>query len=331
MTVLISGATGFVGLNLVEALLARGETVVSFALDAPPEPARARFAALPGQLVVEQGDVGETDAFTACLRRHRVDRLFPFAAITSGPDREREAPERVLQVNLLGFIGQLRAAREAGVRRVIAPSSAAVYGESAYGPGPLHEADTPPVPITVYGVSKYAVERSALRLGAVWGLDGGGARIGALFGPWERDTGLRDLLSPFWQVTRLARAGTDIVLPATLPPYAWAYSRDVTAGLLHLLDMPSFPHRVFNVCSGENWAGLLPEWCRLLQGAYPGWRWRQADEAVGEAAVNIRLADTRPRAALDIGRLRATGWSPAVPAPAALADYLGWHLETPAL
>lgn len=326
MTVLISGATGFVGLNLMEALLARGEDVVSFALDEPPEQARSRFASLPGRLTVERGDVGDTDAFTACLRRHRVDRLFPFAAVTSGPDREREAPERVLEVNLLGFVGQVRAARDAGVRRIVAPSSGAIYGESAYGPGPLREDGTPPVPISVYGVSKYAVERSALRLGDLWGLDLVVARIGAVFGPWERDTGLRDSLSPFWQVARLARAGTEIVLPKTLPPYAWVYSRDAAAGLLHMLDMPSPSHRVFNLCSGENWAGLLPEWCRSLQDAHPGLRWRHS---IDGAAVNVRLADSRPRAALDIGRLRATGWAPAFPSQVALADYLGWHLATP--
>ena len=41
MAVLLTGGTGFVGLNVAEALLARGETVVLHALDAPPEPARA--------------------------------------------------------------------------------------------------------------------------------------------------------------------------------------------------------------------------------------------------------------------------------------------------
>ncbi len=195
MTVLISGGTGFVGLNLAEALLRRGDRVVLFALDAPPAPALRHFATLPGELVLERGDVLDTDAFTACLQRHRVDRLFPFAAVTSGPDREFETPETVIQVNLLGFVSQMRAARAAGVRRVVAPSSGAIYGESAYGPGPLTEAGTPPVPITIYGVTKYAVERSALRLGALWEIDTVVARIGAVFGPWERDTGLRDSLS----------------------------------------------------------------------------------------------------------------------------------------
>lgn len=321
MTVLISGGTGFVGLNLAEALLARGERVVLYALDAPPEETLRRLRALPGTLAPERGDVRDAAAFAACLRRHAVDRLFPFAAITSGPDREDEAPERVFEVNLLGFVSQLRAARDAGVRRVVAPSSSAVYGESFYGADPMREDATPPVPVSLYGVSKYAVERTALRLGALWGLDVVAARIGAVFGPWERDTGLRDSLSPFWQLEQAARAGGEAVLPAAIPAYSWIYSRDAAGALLHLLDLAAPPHRVFNVCSGQSWDGRLLDWCRLLEGAYPSFRWRQSADP---AETTIRLSDTRPRAPTSIDRLSGTGWSPRFPPSAALADYLAW-------
>ena len=212
MAVLISGGTGFVGLNLAEALLSRGEHVVLAALDAPPASAAAHFATLPGRLETAVIDVTDTAAFKTLLQRHAVDRLFPFAAITSGPARESEEAEQVVSVNLLGFLGQLRAARDTGVRRVIIPSSAAVYGESVYSHAAMDETTTPCVPISLYGVTKYAVERSGLRLGALWGMNVIAARIGALFGPWERDTGLRDSLSPYWQVARIARAGGEAIL-----------------------------------------------------------------------------------------------------------------------
>lgn len=321
MTVLVSGASGFVGLNLTEALLARGDDVVMFQLDTPPDAALARLKALPGRLAVEHGDVGDTEGFTACLRRHRIDRLFPLAAVTSGPVREREEPERVLQVNLLGFVSQLRAARDAGVRRIIAPSSTAIYGESVYGPGPLAESGTAPVPISLYGITKYALERMALRLSELWDLDVVAVRIGAVFGPFERDTGVRDSLSPFWQIAQLARAGTAVVLPADLQPYGWIYSRDAASGLLHLLDMPTPSHRLFNLGSDENWDGVLVAWCRALHSVYPGLVWRQSRDL---AEINVHLTDTRPRAPMSIERLRQTGWQPAFPPAAALADYAAW-------
>ena len=207
MTVLVTGGTGFVGLNLAEALLARRERVVLAGLDQPPAAALRRFAQLPGTLVTEVADVRDEAGLEALFRRHSVTRLFPFAAVTSGPEREGAQPEAVFQTNLLGLIAQLRAARAAGVARVIVPSSSAVYGESFYRLPELDE-ESACVPVSLYGVSKFAVERTGLRLGTLWELDVIAARIGALFGPWERDTGLRDTLSPFWQAAQLrARDG----------------------------------------------------------------------------------------------------------------------------
>jgi nucleoside-diphosphate-sugar epimerase len=319
MSILISGGTGFVGLNLAEALLARGEHVVIAALDDVPASAQRVFARLPGRLTAVRADVRDVPSFTDLLRAHQVDRLFPFAAITSGPDRERDMPERVMEVNLLGFMGQMRAARDAGVRRVIAPASASVYGESFYTHASLTEAETPCVPTSVYGVTKYAVERTALRLGDLWGLDVIAARIGAVFGPWERDTGLRDMIGPHWTLARMARDGAAAVLPAEIPAYTWVYSRDVAAGLLHLLDMPAPPYRVFNVCSGTPWGPVITQWADRL-----GVDWRQSADL---AEVNVRFSETRPRGAMSVARIRTTGWTPRFGPSDAYADYAGWMAE----
>lgn len=322
MTTLISGGTGFVGLNIAEYLLARGDTVVIYALDTPPEPALQAFARLPGRLVVQTGDVRDTASFMDCLRRHKVERLLPFAAVTSGPGRESLTPELVFEVNLLGFIGQLKAARDAGVARVVAPASGAVYGASFYGDTPLDE-DAPCLPTSLYGVSKYAVDRSAIRLAALWDMDVVVARIGSVFGPWERDTGLRDLLTPFWQIAEAARTGGEAVLPAVIPAYSWVYARDVAAAVVHLLDLPpaAGPARVFNICSGLPWGDEILNWCRALAASDPGFTWRQSEDP---AEITIRFSETRPRVPMAIGRIRASGWRPAFPPEAAFADYLTW-------
>ena len=320
MSILISGGTGFVGLNLAEALLARGEHVVIAALDAPPPPAIAHFASLPGRLDTVIADVRDTEAFTALLRHHQVDRLFPFAAITSGPAREAEFPEQIVATNLVGFIGQLRAARDAGVRRVVIPSSSSVYGESYYQHALMDEATTPCVPIALYAVTKYAVERAGLRLAGLWGMDVVAARIGALFGPWERDTGLRDTISPYWHAARLAASGQPIVIPATLPTGAFVYARDAASGLLHLLDLPNPPYPVFNICSGTEWRPMLPAWCAKLAQS-PGATWHQSQD---QAACTVRPTDPRDRGRMSIARIQATGWSPGFTPEAALTDYQTW-------
>jgi nucleoside-diphosphate-sugar epimerase len=326
MAVMISGGSGFVGLNLVEALLTRGEHVVVTALDDLPASTRAVFAKLPGKLDTEKTDIRDTDAFANLLRRYEVDRLFPFAAITSGPEREREMPERVIEVNLLGFISQLRAARDAGVAKVIAPASGAVYGESFYTNDLVHEYTTPCLPTGIYGVTKYAVERSALRLADLWSMDVVVARIGSLFGPWERDTGLRDMIGPHWNIARHAVAGREAVLPAMLPAYTWVYSRDLAAGLLHLLDAPALEHRVFNICSGTKWGPVITQFADRLTKTFPGFTWRQSADP---AEVTVRLTDYRDRGTMDIARISATGWTPRFQPDAAYDDYAAWLHANP--
>jgi nucleoside-diphosphate-sugar epimerase len=318
MAVLVTGGAGFVGLNLVEALLARGRSVTVFGREPLPQAAATAFAPLPGTLRVVQGDVRDAAVLKTLFAGTRFDVVFPFAAVTSGPAREADDPESVLQVNVLGLLATLRAARDAGVRRVVVPSSSAVYGESAYSTAVMDEATTPCVPISLYGVTKYAVERMALRLGSLWGIDVIAARISAAFGPWERDTGVRDLIGPHAQLARAALAGEAAVLPARIPAYHWVYARDVASGLVHLMELPDPPHRVFNVCRGRAWGPEILDWAALLAGAYPGFRWSQGE------APTIRFTDERDRGHLSIARIAATGWAPEFPPEAAYPDYLAW-------
>ncbi|MCX7685062.1 MAG: NAD(P)-dependent oxidoreductase [Acetobacteraceae bacterium] len=321
--VLITGGAGFVGLNVAEALLARGEEVVIFGREPLPEAAACAFAALPGRLAVLERDVREEAALRAAFAAHAVDRVLPFAAITAGPERESAEPEAVLDVNVKGVVATLRAARDSGgVRRVLLPSSSAVYGESAYTHPVLDEAGTPCVPASLYGVTKYAVERLGLRLAALWGLDAVAARIGAAFGPWERDSGVRDTLSPFLALMQAALMGRQAVLPpAPLPSYDWVYARDLAAGLLKLLDAELPPHRVVNLASGLDWAPHVPALCEALAARFPGFRWRHA--APGEAPT-IRLNDSRPRGVLATARAAAFGWQARHTPDSAMADYASW-------
>ena len=321
--VLITGGAGFVGLNVTEALLAQGESVVIFGREALPDAAGRAFQGLPGQLAVIQGDVRDDAALRAAFAAHPVDRVLPFAAITAGPERESTDPETVLGVNVKGMIATLRAAREAGgVRRVVLPSSSAVYGESAYAVPVLDEETTPAVPISLYGVTKYAVERLGLRLASAWGLDAVAARIGAVFGPWERDTGLRDTLSPFLTLLQAAVARQEAVLPAApLPAYDWVYARDLAQGILRLMEAAAPPQRVVNLGSGLDWAPRFPALCDVLAREFPGFRWRRA--AAGEAPT-IRPNDSRPRGVLAVARAAAFGWAPRHTPEGAVMDYAAW-------
>ena len=329
-TILVTGGAGFVGLNLVEALLRRGDHAVVFGREAalPPE-AAAAFAPLPGRLTVIQGDVQDEAALRDVFARFRPEGVLPFAAVTAGPLREAAAPRLVIDTNLGGVIATLEAARDSGaVRRVVLPSSAAVYGEAAYAHPMLDEVTTPCAPISLYGVTKFSVERGGLRLAGLWGLDAVAARIGATFGPWERDTGMRDTLSPHLAIAQAALRGGEAVLPAApLPSYDWIYSSDLVAGLLALLDQAAPPHRVVNLGSGMDWSGAAMACCDVFAQAFPGFRARHA--APGEVP-NIVFQDVKPRGVLSVTRAADFGWRPRFDPTEAYADYATWLAQHPA-
>lgn len=309
--VLVTGAGGFVGLALVEALLTRGETVA--ALDAAP---LAQFATLPGQLQPIEADVRDEAAMRAAMRG--ADRMIIAAAVTAGPARERTAPEHILSVNVQAVATAVRLAAEAGLRRVVHLSSGSAYG-GADAADPVLLEDAPLHPTALYGISKMAGEAVALRLSALSELDLVAARLGTCFGPWEHATGLRDTLSPQWQILQAALRGEAAVLPHDAVR-DWLYVRDAAAGLLALLDTPGLPHRVYNV--GNEMPAPLSAFCRGLAAAHPGFTWR-----IGAPAT---IATYGERPAASIARLLAdTAFRPRFGAAEAVADWLEFHRRLP--
>lgn len=317
MPTLITGGAGFLGLNLSEALLTRGDEVVVFdATDVLPEAARRRFEALPGSLEARRGDVTDRAALEAVVRDHRVDRVIHAAAITPGPEREVRDARRIVEVNLMGTLAMIEVAVAHDVTRFVYPSSASVYGANAFDHDELDEVRTPPVPNAFYAIGKYAAERAVARAAEIWGLPAVVARVGAAFGPWERDTGVRDTLSAPMRTLRAALRGEEVVLPRP-GPRDWIYSRDVAAALIALLDAPTLAHALYNVSAGRRWT--VAQWCDRLAAAYPDFRY-SIDPAPGAATVEF---GPRDRAPLRIERLTEL-MQPSYGLEAAFDDYRAW-------
>lgn len=314
--VLVTGAFGFIGLNLVEALLARGDLVIGADLGGPPEAAARAFSAQRTRLVAVAGDVRDERFVHEILAQHRPDAVVHAAALTPGRAAERSRMAMAVEVNVLGTVRVLEAAAQHDCRRVLFLSSGAVYGTAGYSESLLDEAATHPVPGALYPITKLAAERLALRFGEVSGLDVVAARLGAAFGPWEADTGVRDTLSPHFQLARLARQGVEAVLPRR-SALDWNYSRDAAAALITLLDGPT-DARVVNV--GPGFALDLERFCEQLAGSYARFRWRYGTEA--EATIDLHGA--RDRAPLAIDRLRAAGFVPRYSEREAYDDYIAW-------
>jgi nucleoside-diphosphate-sugar epimerase len=293
MRILLTGACGFVGMNLVAALRARSHEVIEFSLETG-------------------GDVTDTPLLENLMRERRIEAVWHGAAITAGAQREKREASRILEVNTLATVRALEAAARAGVRRFVYPSSSAVYGATAFeGEGPVRE-DEPPRPLNLYGISKLAAERAVLHLGPALGVEVATGRINAVFGPWERDTGLRDTLSPHLQMAGLAREGKEAVL-ARGAERDWIYAPDAADAFVRMLEAPTLAPLAMNVTQGVLWP--LETMARSL-----GVRWRY-----GETNLGYGGPIDRPRRPLS-GQLllEKLGWEPAHSPEQACAAYAAW-------
>jgi len=253
MSILVTGAAGFVGLHLLEVLLARGEHVVGLSAGAIPDFAAARFAALPGRLVEVRGDVRDGALLAATLAGHGVRRVLHLAAITASGAREMAAADTVLDVNLGGLATVITACAQAGIERFVYASSIAVFG-GVSPDGSLVEEDAPHAAATLYAITKSAGE----------------AVTGRVFGPYEYATGVRDTLSQVYQATAMARAGEPFWFERPCVKN-WNYGPDVAARLAILLAAPAHAHHVYNLGTPHAWA--LADWCALLAARLPGVRY----------------------------------------------------------
>jgi nucleoside-diphosphate-sugar epimerase len=325
MTVLVTGGAGFVGVNMVEALLERGHDVVVFdATGLPPGAARA-LEPHAGRLRVQSGSVLDAPTVAALFGRYRIEHVVHAAAITSGPERESRDPASILDVNLRGTVNVLAAARDHGVARVIYVGSGAAYGESLYRLPRLYE-ETPSVPTTLYSITKHAAERMCLRLRELWDLPVACVRLGTVIGPWERDTGARDNFGTHSQLAAMAVAGRTAVLTDREIQRDWVYSRDVAEAVAALVSAPTLAHATYNVSSGVLWHAPIERWCEALARAFPKFSFHKA-AATDQA--NVWYTD-RDRGIMDVGRLaQDTGFKPVYVAGKAYEHYLNWIFRTP--
>lgn len=325
MTTLVTGGCGFVGLNLAEELLAKGESVVLLDRNPLPRDALRVLDRHSGRLIVAAADVCDAARVAEIFKTFGVRRVIHTAVITAGAQRESDETKQVIDVNLNGTVNVLRAAKDSLCGRIVSVGSGAAYGKTLLEGQPLREETSPSRPDTIYGITKLASEQTALRLAELWDLDVVCVRIGTVFGPWELDTGVRDLLTPQWQVARVAVAGGEAIVPAIEPRRDWIYSRDVASGLIAVLEHAAPRYRLYHLSSGIEWEGGFAQWCDTLRQAYPKFSWRVA--ANGEKP-NVSFVVEGDRAPMLIGRItKDIGFQPRCRPSDAHADYIRWIVE----
>ncbi len=175
MRYLVTGGAGFIGSNIVDELVKRGQEVV--VLDDLSAGKEANLAAVRDKIDLHIGSITDLAALqSACKGAHYVIHL---AARTSVP-RSVLNPVETNHVNIDGTLNVLVAARDAQVRRFVFAASSAAYGETPT----LPKVETMPAqPISPYGVSKYVGEMYAQVFGRTYGLENACLRYFNVFGP----------------------------------------------------------------------------------------------------------------------------------------------------
>jgi nucleoside-diphosphate-sugar epimerase len=173
--VLVTGGAGFIGSNLVRALLERGDAVR--VLDNFATGNRANLAGLEDEVEVIEGELRSYERVHNAVRG--VELVFHQGALPSVP-RSVQDPLTTSAVTIEGTLNVLLAARDEDVQRVVFASSSSVYGNG----GSLPRAETQqPDPISPYAVAKLAAERYCVSFHRVYGLETVALRYFNVFGP----------------------------------------------------------------------------------------------------------------------------------------------------
>ncbi len=195
MKSLVTGGAGFIGSNLVDALLARGDDVTI--LD---DLSTGRLVNLEGALAsgarLAEVDVRDGAAVGALFAEARPELVFHLAAQID-VRKSVEDPFFDAAVNVGGTANVLEAARSSGVGRVIFVSTGgALYGEGADKQLPLPES-TPIAPLSGYGQSKWCAEGYLGLFERLYGLSGMSLRLGNVYGPRQDPLGEAGVVAIF--------------------------------------------------------------------------------------------------------------------------------------
>ena len=175
MRYLVTGGAGFIGSNIVDELVSRGQEVR--VLDDLSSGNERNLAGVRDKIDLRVGNITNLAALQSACQG--VECVIHLAARTSVP-RSVKDPLETNSVNIDGTLNALVAARDAKVRRFVFAASSSAYGETPE----LPKLETmQPKPISPYGVSKYVGELYAQVFGRVYGLENASIRYFNVFGP----------------------------------------------------------------------------------------------------------------------------------------------------
>lgn len=303
---LVTGGAGFIGSNLVQALLARGHSVR--VLDNFSTGRHENLEAIKDRIDVQVGDLRDPDAlFNAVLG---VRYVFHVGALPS-VIRSVEDPLATHDVNVNGTLNLLLAAREAGVERVVFSSSSSVYGDTEELP--KHEAMLPR-PLSPYALSKLTGEHYLRIFYELYGLRTFSLRYFNVFGPRQDPASQYAAVIPLF-INAIRQDQAPVIHGDGGQTRDFTYVDDVVGGNLCCLEAPDeAAGGVYNLAWGYRTSikELASKLATLM-----GKDIQPRHDAAREGDVRDSQADsTRARTLL--------GWKPTVPFDEGVERTIDW-------
>lgn len=271
MTILVTGAAGFIGAALVLRLLERGDTVIgldnhnSYYDPALKEARLARFAHHPRYTHIRL-DLADREGVKALftstfLPPPTSSRRVVHLAAQAGVRYAIENPAAYIDSNIVGFANILEGCRHHGISHLVYASSSSVYGANTTMPFSVH--DNVDHPLSFYAATKKANELMAHTYSHLYGLPTTGLRFFTVYGPWGRPD-----MAPFQFVRAILEDKPLKVFNYGNHRRDFTYIDDIVEGIIRVLDHPAesnscwdgkqpdpassaAPWRVYNIGNGQ--------------------------------------------------------------------------------
>ena len=322
MTVLVTGAAGFIGFHVAKALLERGESVLGLDnlnayYDVKLKQTRLAILHAAKGFSFVQADIADPEAVTAAFAAHpALDRVVHLAA-QAGVRHSMKDPHAYVRSNVGGQVVLLEACRRLkGLRHVVYASSSSVYGGNAKLPFSIH--DRTDAPLSLYAASKKEQELIAHAYAHIWRLPVTGLRFFTVYGPWGRP----DMAAYIF--ARRIMAGEPIpVFNNGDMRRDFTFIGDIVAGVIAALDRPPAddgrhpPAKLYNL--GNSSSEPLPRYIALIE------------EALGRKAaiehLPLQPGDVKETYADIEESRRDLGFEPRVSIEEGIPRFIAWFRE----
>jgi UDP-glucuronate 4-epimerase len=310
MTILVTGAAGFIGSHITQAILARGERVIGLDnLNDYYSPARKRANLLeigeaPNFRFVE-GDIRDTDTLRSLFTAERPGKIIHLAAMPGIPYSMLH-PLLYEDVNTRGTLNLLEMAREFEVDKFILASTSSIYGDT--DKIPFVETDPTDKPLAPYPATKKACEVLAYTYHHLYRVKCAVLRFFNVYGPRGRPD-----MTPCKFAEAIANEREFMLYDEGRPRRDWTFISDIVSGILAVTDA-DLDYEIFNLGRGE--PVTMRDFVNILEHLLgkPA-RWKNAPLPPTDLTVTFadtskahRMLGYSPRVSIEEGLTRFWEW-----------------------